>query len=143
MTEAETNEEKKKYLNGYCYSKKRECRLEQQIADLREQKMNPSIQIDGMPKGNGCSDLSGYAARLDALIRQLEQEREMAVKEYEEIHTQIHKMQDETEREVLIRRYLLGETWEQIAVEMSYNYRWVLRIHGKALKNFEIPKRSH
>ena len=137
------NEEKKKYLLQYTNAKRREQRLNQQIEDLRSQKMNPSLQIDGMPNGNGHSDLSGYAARLDALIRQLEQEREMAVKEYEEIHTQIHKMQDETEREVLIRRYLLGETWEKIAVKMNYNYRWVLRIHGKALENLKIPERSH
>lgn len=141
--EAESNEEKKKYLNGYHCSKRREARLVQQIEDLRSQKMNPSLQIDGLPKGNKHSDLSGYAARLDALIRQLEQEREMAVKQYEEIHTQIHKMQDETERDVLIRRYLLGETWEQIAAEMNYNYRSVLKIHGRALKNFQIFERGH
>lgn len=32
---------------------------------------------------------------------------------------------------------------EQIAVEMDYNYRWVLRLHGRALKNFEISEISH
>ena len=137
------NEENKKYLLQYMNAKRREERLAQQIEDLRSQKMNPSLQMDGLPKGNKHSDLSGYAARLDDLIRQLEQEKEAAVKQYEEIHTQIHKMRDETEKEVLIRRYLLGETWEQIAVNMNYNYRWVLRIHGKALKNFEISERSH
>ena len=135
--ETESNEEKKKYLNGYHCSKRREQRLIQQIADLRSQKMNPSLQMDGMPKGNKHSDLSEYAAKLDALIRKLEQEREESVKQYEEIHTQIHKMQDEMERDVLIRRYLMGETWEQIAAEMNYNYRSVLKIHGRALKNFQ------
>ena len=143
MPISEENEEKKKYLNGYRYCKRREAQLAQQIDELRSQRMNPSIQNDGMPQGNAHSDLSGYVARLDALISQLEHERDMAVKQYKEIHDQIHKMQDGVEKEVLERRYLMGEKWEEIAVQMSYNYRWVLRIHGKALKNFEIPERGH
>lgn len=100
--------------------------------------MNPSIQNDGMPQGNAHSDLSGYMARLDALVSQLEHERDMAVKQYKEIHDQIHKIQDGAEKEVLERRYLMGETWERIAVQMNYNYRYVLKIHGRALQSFEL-----
>lgn len=143
MEIAEENEKKKAYLNGHRYCKRREAQLAQQIAELRSQRMSPSIQNDGMPQGNAHSDLSGYMARLDALVSQLEHERDMAVKQYKEIHDQIHKMQDGVEKEVLERRYLMGEKWEEIAVQMNYNYRWVLRIHGKALKNFEIPERGH
>lgn len=143
MPISEENEEKKRYLSGYRYAKRREAQLAQQIEELRSQRMNPSIQNDGMPKGNAYSDLSGYVARLDALVSQLEHERDMAVKQYKEIHDQIHKMQDGAEKEVLERRYLLGETWEKIAVLMNYNYRSVLKIHGRALRNFEICKRGH
>nr|DAJ00920.1 MAG TPA: Protein of unknown function (DUF1492) [Caudoviricetes sp.] len=105
--------------------------------------MFPSVNRDGMPQGNAHSDLSGYVARLDALISQLEHEQAMAVQQYEEIHNRIHKMQDGAEKEVLIRRYLMGKTWEQIAVEMDYNYRSVLKIHGRALRSFEISERGH
>lgn len=133
------NEVKKRYLNGYRYAKRREVQLVQQIDELRSQRMQPSIQNDGMPKGNAHSDLSGYAARLDELIGQLEQEREQVVGQYKEIHDQIHKMQDGTEKEVLERRYLMGETWEQIAVQMNYTYRHVTRLHGTALQNFRLP----
>ena len=139
----EANEEKKKYLKGYIYCKRREAQLAQQINELRSQKMFPSVNNDGMPQGSSHSDLSGYVARLDDLISQLEHEQEMAVKRYKEIHDQIHKMQDGAEKEVLERKYLMGQNWEKIAVEMGYSYRWILRIHGKALKNFQIPERSH
>lgn len=139
----EENEEKKRYLNGYRYCKRREMQLAQQINELRMQKMFPSVNNDGMPQGSSHSDLSGYVARLDDLISQLEHEREMAVKQYKEIHDQIHTMQDGAEKEVLERRYLMGETWEQIAVMMNYNYRSVLKIHGRALKNFQITERGH
>ena len=137
------NEEKKRYLNGYRDCIRRERQLQEQIDALRSQQMFPSVNHDGMPQGNAHSDLSGYVARLDALISQLEHEQAMAVQQYEEIHDRIHKMQDGAEKEILIRRYLMGKTWEQIAVEMDYNYRWVLRLHGRALRSFEISEISH
>ena len=133
------NETKKDYIKGYIYS----IPKVQQIGELRSQQMFPSVNHDGMPQGNAHSDLSGYVARLDALISQLEQEQAMAVRQYKEIHDRIHKMQDGAEKEVLIRRYLMGRTWEQIAVEMDYNYRSVLKIHGRALRSFEISERGH
>lgn len=134
------NEEKKRYLNGYRDCTRRERQLQEQIDELRSQQMFPSVNHDGMPQGNTHSDLSGYVARLDALISQLEQEQAIAVRQYKEIHDRIHKMQDGAEKEVLIRRYLMGRTWEQIAVEMDYTYRHVTRLHGAALRSFCLPE---
>lgn len=105
--------------------------------------MFPSVQNDGMPRGNQTSDLSGYAAKLDELLNEMEHQRLDAVLLYQEIQQQVHILEHETEREVLRRRYLLGQNWEKIAVEMNYNYRTVLKIHGKALNNFQISKRGH
>ena len=134
------NEEKKRYLNGYRDCIRRERQLQEQIDELRSQQMFPSVNHDGMPQGNAHSDLSGYVARLDALISQLEHEQAMAVRQYKEIYDRIHKMQDGAEKEVLIRRYLMGRTWEQIAVEMNYTYRHVTRLHGAALRSFCLPE---
>lgn len=136
---SETNEEKKRYLNGYIYCKRREAQLTQQIRELRSQNMFPCVNNDGMPQGNVHSDLSGYAARLDDLISQLEHEREMAVKQYKEIYEQIQKMQDGAEKEVLERKYLLRESWTVIEIKMHYSRATVFRLHGKALKNFKLP----
>ena len=130
------NERKKEYLKGYIYSVRKAQRLKEQIEELRSQQMFPSMNHDGMPQGNAHSDL-------DALISQLEHEQAMAVRQYKEIHDRIHQMQDGAEKEVLIRRYLMGRTWEQIAVDMDYNYRSVLKIHGRALRSFEISERGH
>lgn len=137
------NEEKKRYLNGYIYSQRKINLLCEQIEELRRQKMFPSVNNDGMPHGSGISDLSGYAARLDELISQLEAEKDAAIQKRKEIRGQIQAMADETEKEILERRYLMGETWEKIAVAMNYNYRWVLRLHGRALKNFQISETGH
>ena len=135
------NQRKKEYLKGYIYSIRKAQRLKEQIEELRSQQMFPSVNHDGMPQGNAHSDLSGYMARLDALISQLEHEQALAVQQYREIHDRIHQMQEGAEKEVLIRRYLMGRTWEQIAVEMNYTYRHVTRLHGAALQSFSLPER--
>lgn len=102
--------------------------------------MFPSANHDGMPQGNAHSDLSGYMAKLDALILQLEAEKEIAIREYNEIYNQVQLMQDEAEKEVLERRYLLGDSWWRIAVKMNYAESHIYRIHGAALSHFQMTE---
>lgn len=54
-----------------------------------------------------------------------------------EIHTTIQKVKDYRYRFLLLDRYTLFKTWEQIAVDMSYTYRRVTQLHGEALKAVE------
>lgn len=135
------NEEKKKYLRRYKEAKKKEKRISEQIAELRSNKMHPSAASDGMPKGYGHSDLSGYMARLDELIRNLDRERMSMLRIYAEILEAISKVPNTAEQEVLERKYLLDQAWEEIAVKMGYTYRHVTRLHGFALENFKIPEK--
>lgn len=130
------NEEKKQYLRRYQVAKRREKLIQDAIAELRSSKTSPVGLGDGMPHGSGTSDLSGYAARLDELMRELEAEREMQMVTYHEIWNQVKKIPNATEQEVLTRRYLIGQSWEKIAVEMHYSYRQIIRIHGAALQHF-------
>lgn len=137
---AKENERKKEYLKGYIYSMRKAQRLKEQIEELRSQQMFPSVNHDGMPQGNAHSDLSGYMAKLDALILQLEAEKETAIREYNEIYNQVQLMQDEAEKEVLERRYLLGDSWWRIAVKMNYAESHIYRIHGAALSHFQMTE---
>ncbi len=132
------NEEKKQYLRRYQAAKKRAKMIQEEIEELRSSKTSPVGLGDGMPRGSGTSDLSGYAARLDELLRELEAEKEMQMVTYREIRQQIGMVPDPTEQEILSRRYLLEQRWEKISVEMNYDYRYVLKLHGKALLHFEV-----
>lgn len=132
------NEEKKQYLRRYQEAKKRAKMIQEEIDELRSSKTSPVGLGDGMPHGSGTSDLSGYAARLDELLRELEAEKEMQMVTYREIRQQISMVPDPTEQEILSRRYLLEQRWEKISVEMNYDYRYVLKLHGKALLHFEV-----
>ena len=132
------NEEKKQYLRRYQTAKRRVGLIQEEIEELRSSKTSPVGLGDGMPRGSGTSDLSGYAARLDELLRELEAEREMQMVTYREIRQQIGMVPDTIEQEILSRRYLIGQSWEKIAVEMKYSYRHVTKLHGYALNHFEI-----
>lgn len=132
------NEEKKQYLRRYQTAKRRVGLIQEEIEELRSSKTSPVGLGDGMPHGNGTSDLSGYAARLDELLRELEAEKEMQMVTYREIRQQIEMVPDAIEQEILSRRYLIGQSWEKIAVEMKYSYRHVTKLHGHALNHFEI-----
>jgi len=137
------NEEKKRYLRQYVEAKRREARLLAQINELRTMKMFPSVNMDGMPKGSGHNDLSGYIATLDGYLSDLEAERQTAIRTHKTIHAAVKQVPNVTEQEILERRYLMGQGWEKIAVEMNYDYRWTLRLHGRALANFQIPETDH
>lgn len=134
------NEEKKEYLKGYMYAMRKVQRLNEQIEELRSQKMFPAFNADGMPHGSGINDLSGYASKLDDLIRQLEAEKETAIQKYKEIYDQVQLMENEAEKEVLERKYLLGDTWWRIALKMNYDESHIYRIHGAALLHFQMMK---
>lgn len=132
------NEEKKQYLRRYQEAKKRAKRIQEEIDALRSSETSPVGLGDGLPHGSGTSDLSGYAARWDALVRELEAEKERQMVTYREIRQQIRMVPDATEQEILSRRYLLDQSWEKIAIEMKYSYRHVTKLHGYALNHFEI-----
>lgn len=64
--------------------------------------------------------------RIDARFREL-----MAV--LDDIEGKIAGLEDERQREILRRRYIAGQKWEEIAREMHYGYQWVCKLHGRAL----------
>ena len=134
----ELNQKKKDYLNGYISARRREKRLLEQIQQLRLDTMFPCLQGDGMPRGSSQSDLSNYMERRDELEGELKQEMLNAVTEYENIHRAILKMKDEEEKEILERKYLMRQTWEEIADHMQCGRTTVIRKHGEALINFKI-----
>lgn len=43
---------------------------------------------------------------------------------------------------ILEMRYLLRNTWEEIAEETGYSVRHVTRLHGSGLQHFRIPEKS-
>ena len=136
----EENELKKEYLNGYKYARMRAKRVAEQIQQLRLDTMFQRLQGDGMPRGSNQSDLSDYMERYDELMEELKKEELDAIEQYTNIHRAIEWMEDEEEKGILERKYLMRKSWETIAKELGISRRTAIRIHGNALINFKIPK---
>lgn len=85
----------------------------------------------GNPVENAYCCLADYDAEADRLFREL-----VCLRKYtEEI---IAKVPDLTQREVLTRRYIIGQRWEDIAECMHYNLKWIYKLHGRALEKLTI-----
>ena len=134
------NEMKKEYLREYRNHVRRISRIEAELEELRPMKMAIYMNNDGMPHGSGQSDMSGYAARLDQLERNLIRERSQRVTGYKEISDRITNLKSENERDVLFYRYIKGFAWWEIAEKMNYSERQIHRYHGNALAHISIPK---
>ena len=49
-------------------------------------------------------------------------------------------MADINERDILLYKYIDGKEWKEIANKFGYSTRHIYRLHGEALKHFEITK---
>ena len=66
-------EKKKKRLNSFYRDGIRILQLEDQLEELKLNKISPSSSNDGMPKGNDISDLSDYAASTEKIEQSIKE----------------------------------------------------------------------
>jgi hypothetical protein len=78
-------------------------------------------------------------AKIVDLERDVDADIDKLIEIKQEIEGAIRGLADQRIRLVLYRRYICADRWEQIAVDLSYDYSWVLRLHGIGL--VEINKR--
>ena len=79
-------------------------------------------------------DLSDAIAALEKYAERVSAKWDELIAMREEAKERIGEIADGRYREVLMRRYLQGESWEYIAVGMGYSFRQVTRLHGGALR---------
>ena len=132
------NDRKKEYLKGYQRALREIDRIRELLQELQIDKMCPSLNQDGMPRGSGTSDLSGYMAKKESLEMRLLKAQEAALNELDDITDHIDRLRNENEIDVLFNRYIKDMGWEEIAVKMGYSWQWIHKIHSSALKNLRI-----
>ena len=131
------NEKKKEFLMSYQKEKRRVRRLEEQLEELRRNKMSPSVTNDGMPHGTDKKDLSDYAVKVDEIEQELVAARYSRICAFQDVQRRIEAMENEIEKGLLTYRYLRNLSWEKIAVEMDYSWQHLHKIHARALRNFK------
>ena len=135
-----TNQEKKVWLLQYRRLDDRIDRLEKEKSRWIERATKMSAPSDGMPHGSDVSDTVGFAVSKAAdLAAEIDREIDRLVDLRREIEDAIYTVDDPILQELLERRYIDGDKWEEIAVSMHYSWRNILRKHGKALSAVKIP----
>lgn len=132
------NEKKKEFLWSYQKAKRDVVRLQEQLSELKLNKISPSVINDGMPHGSNSSDLSVYMAKVDEIERGIVKTRYDRICAFQRVQKCIEAMEDQKEKDLLTYRYLKGWGWERVAIKMNIVYRHATRLHGKALNNFKI-----
>ena len=92
---------------------------------------------DDVVSGGGQQDKMGNAiAKIVDLKERINREIDQLVDIKREAADLLAKVSDPNHYKVLHKRYILYETFEQIAIEMGYSYRNICYIHGRALQAF-------
>ena len=138
MLKNEENHKKIAWLNRYRAAIREEEFILGESQRLRQDKMFPSMIMDGMPHGSDHSDLSAYAAKIDEQLTRLKEWQLEKVRLYESISDRIRRVEDDNQRALLICRYIKGMSWEDIAVKLNYTWRHVHRIHSQALDGIDL-----
>lgn len=128
-----TSQEKKEYLLGYQRINQRINRLILEQQQWRELATRVSPNLSGMPRGGGGGGTQGVIPKIVDLETEINTEIDKLVEKRKEIESVIRAVEDSTLRTLLEYRYINGKKWEEIALMMGYDYRYILKIHGKAL----------
>ena len=128
----------KEYLNT-AYEIERQVKL----IELTIEKLKSQLEYAGISYENtGASHGSGSFDKMPKVIEKVaeyehkKQERALALIDKRlQIEQSIDALSDANQREVLTRRYIIGQRWEDIAVSMNYSRQHVTRLHGYALHN--------
>ena len=110
-----------------------------EISQLRELSVSISaIGNDEKVQTSPNFDKIGTAiAKIDELENNLDKMIDEYLVKRERIIAQIDTMEEESVYQILFSRYIEKKTFEKIATEMEYSWGQIVRLHGKALQQFE------
>lgn len=130
----------KEYLSQYWRLKSRirgkkaqAAELESSLTELRAIRYDLD-KVDSTPTGDHV--LNGLI-KLEEKGNSIAKDIDRLIDLADEITNRIGRMKTPVLMDLLTRHYIEGDSFEQIAVDMSYSYKTVLNYHGEALIEFE------
>ena len=131
-----TTKECKDYLKQYRDASRRVAAAEEHREELRAMatRITPNYSSEGGGTHQSGDKLGAAVARIIDAEAKVAAEIELMIATKKDIENTINAVTDERLHNILYRRYICGNKWEQIAVDMNIEYRWLLRLHGRALQ---------
>lgn len=137
-----TIEEKKQFLKRY-------KRAVAKIKALNEELDN--IEYDALPSGIDYSkdkvqttatsnQMINHVIRVEEMLELIHKTRQSAIEDCTKIIKAIDTINNDTYQALLHRRYILLQTWEDIAESMHYSTQRLYELHGEALAEINIDQ---
>lgn len=134
-----TYDQKVRWLRRYQDSLRRERELADEVEQLHARACKVTPALTGMP--GGPSDGQSLPRAVESIV-QAKQELQAQINQCgairREIVAALEQVTNARDHEILRRRYLLGQRWEEIAVEMHYKYQHVCRCNRDAVSKLVI-----
>lgn len=125
----------KEYLSQAKFLDQRINSKIQQVAALNDLATKATSTLTGMPRNpnHATSTMEEAITKIIDLQAEINRDIDTLVNLKRDLSATIKAVGNTEYQTVLEKRYLCFQSWEQIAVEMGYDLRWLYRIHGKAL----------
>lgn len=134
-----TYEEKVRWLKRYRDALRLEKELREELKDQQTRACKTTTALTGMPGGGGDGQALPRAVEsIVAAQQELQAQINLCGATRREVVAALDLVVDARDHEILRRRYLLGQRWEKIAVEMNIELRWVYRRHRRAVSGLTM-----
>lgn len=145
-----TYDEKIRWLRRYQESLRWEREMAAELEQLHARACKVTPALTGMP--GGPSDGQSLPRAVERIIQaqqKLEAQINVCGAIRREVVAALEQVTNARDHEILRRRYLLNQKWEQIAVEMYYSYKQVRRRHRACVeslclegKDIDVPAKD-
>ena len=134
-----TYDEKIAFLRRYRDAQRTMRRLLEELQQLQADATSVSQALSGMPSGGGDGQAIPRAVeRIADAESRLVSAYGAALAECSRVKDAIDTVPDPLRRDILTRRYIIGQRWERIAADIDRDLRWVLRLHRRAVDELTI-----
>ncbi len=134
----------KEYLSQARYLDMRINSKIQQVAALNDLATKATSTLTGMPHNpnHATSTMEEAIAKIIDLQSEINNDIDRLVDLKRDISGIIKTVGNTEYQTLLEKRYLCFLSWEQIAVDMKYDLRYLHKLHSRALKKCQIPALS-
>ena len=115
-------------------------RERKQIEDLKQRMYTvsaPALDADRVKtSGSGDDKLLKLIASVERTTRRITRDMTKHMKLYNQIVSEIDRVQDERAKTILTSRYVLYMQWDAIANDLGYEMSYVYRLHQDAVRMY-------
>lgn len=138
MTDKELSQQAKDYFAQIRKTDRLIQRLKGTVATLRSGLTSQSYELkpDKVQSSGAKNPLESTMINILDLERQITARIDELATMRNDTFSMIKNVPDLDQQNILIGRYIQLKEWDDIAAELSFSPKWVLKLHGKALLEF-------